>query len=165
MLDLSRRIEDQAAKFLRELRRSGLCDNGSNSPNLDEHGQSHAMGGMFNATGKRGVVLSIAGFDSHAVALFRKDLKANTGLTLSQAQADGLLMEARTAMREGKMAKTEDEKRAAARERKARQRAACRARGICIKCCVNAASYREDGSPCATCKDCQDRENARKKAR
>lgn len=151
-------IENAARRFLREL----PADTRRNSVIIDDDGQAHVKGGIFNATGGRDVSLSMHGLSAGDVAAFRKELRTTTGITLSQEAADQLLAEAAYATI---VPVDEDEKRRKNREKIARRREWARANGYCIICTKNAASFKTDGTQNATCSECQRKANAAKKAR
>jgi hypothetical protein len=168
VLDVSQRIEDQAVRFLRELSRHRPVDDKPkvNSVHVDEYGQAHVRGGMFNATGGRDASLSIAGFTASDITAFRRELREHTGLSLSQSQADSLLMEARSALRDGTMTRMDpEEKREKNRQKIARRRELARKNGICIICTKNPATGKRDGSIGTTCWECQNKATEAKRNR
>lgn len=187
MLDLCRSIESTIGQFIRELPDT----RGRTTLNYGEDGAAYLKGatdtngylacGVGNCRkkypckkhGAHGEPIKIAGrsidsthsaygyTDSDLTAL-RQALIAE-GVTLQIPHIEAALLQAK---HEGiKMPKTPEQKRADARERKARQRERKRAEGYCIVCTVNAAAFNEQGEQLATCRECGEAANERTRRR
>lgn len=159
MLDLSRTLEEEAARFVRDLCRHRPADDrgqGSNTVTIGDDGTSHVRGGMFNAKGGRDYHLSIMGLSRADVTSFRRLIKDKLGFEPPCTMAEALLAQTQ-ATGAHRMTDTGDDRRAKERDKKAKRRAWARENGFCIICCKNAASYDDEGETMATCVECRDR--------
>lgn len=164
MLDLSRDIEEAAARFVRQLRRDKAQERRKvNSVHVDDYGQAHVKGGMFNATGGRDYHLSIHGLTRADVTAFRRTLKKRLGFEPPCAMAEALLIQTDKTPEATAIDEATEKRRKRERDKKARRRQWARDRGYCIVCCKNAVSYTSEGKDMATCQECRDRVSEHRK--
>lgn len=158
MLDLSRTLEEEAARFVRDLCRHKPVDakRKHNGVVAGDDGAMHVRGGMLNSTGGRDYDLSIMGLSREDVTSFRRLIKAKLGFEPPCTMAEALLAQTQ-ATGAHRMTDTGDDRKAKERDKKAKRRAWARENGFCIICCKNAASYDDEGATMATCVECRER--------
>lgn len=166
MLDLSLTLEQEAARFVRELCRHRAPDEKkkTNTVRKDQHGDvATVRGGMFNANGGRQAFLSVHGLTKADVTAFRKAIGERLGFEPPVPMAEALLIQTHGNPEALTMDNATETRRARERTKKAKRRQWAREHGICIMCCKNPATGKQDGTIGTTCWECQDKANARKK--
>lgn len=158
-LGIAQRIEHVVGAFIRELPDT----RGKVTVLYDDDGTAHHRGAVDTSRRRIDPVHSAFGYTNQDVTDLRKQL-ATIGVKLWWDDVEAMLIDGSSALSRG-TTWTMDKKarRAYRRVWMQERRQWARENGYCTICVKNAASFRADGSQCATCKECQDKANAAKK--